>query len=403
MNGFLAPFSRRPHLEPNRDNNFKAMIEYCRKEETRVAGPWSVGDEEKVLRFGKRGPAKKKEKSPEEPGRKKSRREKLEEVGEELQNYEFLEDVPLALRLDGFGQQVDKIAMEIQEERNAKKIREMRVVCVVGDSGWGKSRTTALMLNEEPWRVQQVVGGSATNVWLSDVARRYDVLWLDEFSDKQFDLQMFNRLVDGNPIQIQSKGKQGHASYDKVVICSNFAPRNWWKRTCWTLDEDGHRIKDEEAQEDWNRRRISALRRIGAASTGIAGDEPQGYYIDLPSLDELREGQRELGIGGQLRMEACRFRLQETMRHWLKGWPKAAVDLMWEGPMWFDMEHEIQRVSAIECPGFEFIPEDEGDTEVEQDLDVLEDVLGSAQNLRSYTNFDWVADHSFGSPLNFSP
>lgn len=112
----------------------------------------------------------------------------------------------------------------ISEKRDFKPV----VLLLVGPSGTGKTRT-ALRIARYLGSVY-LVPSKHTGFWCDDYAGE-DVFMIDEMNGDKMKPEFFNGLVDRYEFVLPIHGQGGHQFNSKyIIICSNYAPKFWWKR-----------------------------------------------------------------------------------------------------------------------------------------------------------------------------
>lgn len=283
---------------------------YCTKEEGRIMGPWEKG---------------------ECPGAQTGRDEKGNplKVDDSLEFARLVKDngwwhwgqIPLEWKCSRNAHNYRTVMSELQLERLSTQMRDVRVAVLVGEAGWGKTRMAWQIVAEQGWKPQtrQIGTGAGKTMWFSNVEMVNDVLILDEFDAGQMTLTDFNQLLDGYPCLIPSKGKSGYASFTKVIIMSNFAPEQWFKREVMTYDDQlGRRVHDDAGQAEYDRRRNAMLRRVGRYRVNSTFNEQRGKTWDLASIDDhIKFG--AVDAQGRADLQTSRFYIRREVTEWLRG------------------------------------------------------------------------------------
>lgn len=233
-----TPTAWRPHYEVAHD--VPASILYCRKADTRVAGPWTVGSEPQT----------------------QGRRNDLASVGHAL----FRGEITLR-----------SIAAEspelfIRNEKGLRALSNMRpsphrtnvaVLCIHGRTNLGKST-----ICHDLWPDLYSPNYGNCGVWFDS----YDgqiVLMLDEFKG-QIPLQTLLKICDPFPFTADAKHSAVAAAWTTVIFICNSDSSNWYSATLGKPDAAGAaRTRDDELQALYS--------RLGQ------GDYPRHYsfYLDL--------------------------------------------------------------------------------------------------------------------------
>lgn len=188
------------HIEKRRGSQAQA-IDYCQKEDTRLEGPWIIGEPKnqgartdiesayEAIRLGKR----------------------KREVAEEF----TVVDCKYHRGLDRYRSLVEK------DERNEQRDVQVEVYC--GRAGSGKSRK-AYEENEDLYKI--VFDGKA--IWF-DGYEGEKCLLIDEFYG-QMPWNFLLQILDRYPLRLPIKGGFTYANWTKVIITSNKSPTEWYNR-----------------------------------------------------------------------------------------------------------------------------------------------------------------------------
>jgi len=193
------------HFEVRR-GNAKEAIAYCKKEDSRIDGPWEIG-------------------IPKQQGA----RSDLEEIKEKINDMISLkrihdENFSTFIR---YGRALKEYKRQVTKPRDFLTT----VILLVGPSGVGKSRfATALckMLGyDEPYKLPKPKGSGT--YW--DDYDGQTVTFIDEFDGNYMRPTDFNELADRYEYVVPVHGGAGHQFVSKyLVICSNYLPKYWWKK-----------------------------------------------------------------------------------------------------------------------------------------------------------------------------
>lgn len=122
------------------------------------------------------------------------------------------------------GKSIREYKRQNTRPRNFKSI----VVLFVGPAGTGKS-TFAKMLASYLGSVYKAPQPKNSGAYYDDYDGQ-DVLFLDEFDGNRMKPTDFNELCDRHEVVLPVHGGAGHQMISKFIfICSNYAPRFWWK------------------------------------------------------------------------------------------------------------------------------------------------------------------------------
>lgn len=192
------------HWEPRKGSHSQA-VEYCTKEDTRVAGPWECGT----------APA------PKEPGKRSdliSLKRKLDTGVTLKQVAEDEELFPVVARHYKF--------VQLYRQLTGKQ-RDWPVFTQVlwGPPGVGKSRKARDLAGPEAFWLSRPAGNT---VWWDGYVGQ-EVVVIDEFYG-WIPLDMMLRLLDRYPLNVETKGGGTPIGIKKVIITSNVPPIEWYKQ-----------------------------------------------------------------------------------------------------------------------------------------------------------------------------
>lgn len=196
------PGLEKAHFE--RVKHFGKAVNYCKKEATRLEGPWEFGTAE---------------------GRGQGHRVDLDNIQARLDRRE-----PLALiAQDNFQQflQYGKRWEHYVDLQMTKRSTEPTVLLLVGPSGTGKTRT-AMAIAQAYGSVYKAPAPKGSG-WYCDGYAQQDVFILDEMDGNVMTPTRFNLLCDRYPEQIAYHGGQREFNSPLIIITSNYLPKSWWK------------------------------------------------------------------------------------------------------------------------------------------------------------------------------
>lgn len=190
------------HLEQRKGTREQA-IAYCRKEETRIDGPWEVG-----TRPGGQG-----------------KRTDLDNLADHLKGNPKLDSL-----LDNYLPMFIKYSRGISNacfllnKRKAKTFRELDVHVYWGNAGTGKTRSA---VDRDPdYYILEKTGDS---LWFDGYDGEIHLIIDDFYGWIPFNQLL--RLLDGYAFKCNVKGSFIYASWSKVTITSNKHPDEWYDRT----------------------------------------------------------------------------------------------------------------------------------------------------------------------------
>lgn len=261
---------RRPYIErltgghswcdPARGSSEEA-IAYASKEETRVDGPWRTG-QPRLL----------------EP--------KREQIATAVDTGEIkrVRDAPTEYLLQpGAAKALGNV---LSMRAKGKRREDLKVVCLYGLSGFGKTYLVHSLFNEED--IASALYGNA-GLWFPGYEDQ-DVLLLDEFAG-QIQMQKLIQLLDIYPVALEVKGDTVWARYTKVFLCSNRDPKLWYKDT--TAQQGQALITEASAQASRIGEKKALFRRLGIEDPP-AGCPRRGLTIDVDERLAMAGGDLEL-------------------------------------------------------------------------------------------------------------
>lgn len=151
---------------------------------------------------------------------------------------------------------------ELKRVAEARKTRKQKPHVEVhwGDAGTGKSKHVAELIGEKgaDWV-------SAKNGFILGYTGKAIVVF-DDFRTEDMDEQVFLRLTDRYPVQVNVKGSSMHWNPTTIYLTSNTPPEGWWRGKpqvqrridvvrMWTQNDSGS----------------------GSPSASIAGEVPRGF------------------------------------------------------------------------------------------------------------------------------
>lgn len=182
------------HFEPRRGTREQAR-EYCKKEDSRTAGPWERGDWES----GGSGT-----------------RNDLADVKRKLDDGAS----ELDIANDHFGTwcKHHRAFREYKKLKTEHRKEKTEVIVYWGDSGTGKTRK---VLEEAPnacWKTR--------DEWWDNYDNQDDVILDDFYGWLPYDFLL--RLLDRYPLDINCKGGQKRFTSKRIFITSNKPPEEWY-------------------------------------------------------------------------------------------------------------------------------------------------------------------------------
>lgn len=188
------------HLEARRGTREQA-IAYCRKDETRVRGPWEFGNLDSV-----------------QPGK----RNDLSIVAQSILDGNALGEVigEHPVQYIKFKRGIEALYFERKRE-TTKEFRRLEVLVYYGDAGTGKTRTAVEKDPESYYILDQ-----GERLWF-DGYRGERTLIIDDFYG-WIKYGTLLRMLDGYQYRCEVKGGFVYAEWSCVIITSNKPPSDWY-------------------------------------------------------------------------------------------------------------------------------------------------------------------------------
>lgn len=193
-----------PHIEKRRGTQ-KQAIEYCRKEDSRIDGPWELG-------------------TPRKQGARTDLQETMQKIlagttVEELQEEGDWNAIKYRRSLQDMHQNI-----VTRKWRNTPR-PDLRVTLLWGHPGTGKTR---YVYEEHGYEnVYTLVTSANGSVWF-DGYNGQDVLLIDDYRGF-IPFQFFLKILDIYPLRLDVKGSFTYAWWTKVYITSNHAITDWYR------------------------------------------------------------------------------------------------------------------------------------------------------------------------------
>lgn len=190
--------TERAHWEPRRGTREQAR-DYCRKEETRVDGPWELGE----FTLGGQG-----------------RRRDLADVVERIGGGGTVSDIAAEFPLEfiKYHRGIERLIMVSGKPREPEVPH--RAILLFGPPGCGKTHRVSAKYPGAYWKPTR------TN-WFDGYVNQ-DVIVYDDFNRGWFSLDEFCRIVDRYPVHVQQKGGHCHLGNRVSVFTTNTLPRYWY-------------------------------------------------------------------------------------------------------------------------------------------------------------------------------
>lgn len=191
------------HCEQTKGTDEQAA-NYCRKEETRIEGPFESGE---LTRQGQR--------------------RDLEIVAEQLAKKRRLDDVALEnpetyIKFHGG----IKALAQVHAREGATKFRNVQVHVIYGKTGVGK--TSSILKTEEDLKNTYILEKFEQNLWFDGYQGQKQVIFDDFYGDIKPKVML--RLLDKYPVRLDVKNGFTYANWENVYITSNVHPKEWYSK-----------------------------------------------------------------------------------------------------------------------------------------------------------------------------
>lgn len=224
-----------PHVEVCKHK--VQSINYCKKSETRQAGPWEHGDPGKLPVDG------------EKPVGRMT--QLWEEVKKGRKMRELLEQDP---KIACWDRQVKTMRFALQEMESDRQVKGIKVWALWGKTGTGKTFTAInTFCTDGDYYILEPPGKRGEKLWYDGYEGQHTLI-MDDFKDTFCSLESLKRILDKYKFKVEVKGGFAWAVWDRVIITSNYQPSHWYKT--W----DGGVRDDLEPLE----RRINEIREVVA-------------------------------------------------------------------------------------------------------------------------------------------
>lgn len=193
----------RVHLERRRGSQAQA-IAYCKKEETRVDGPWEFGE-------------------PKRAGKRSDIHATMEAIAEGSSFDDLLDSA------DGnaikYSRGVQLAISRRDQKLRSESIRNLEVHVLWGDPGTGKTRS---VYDEHGFQSVYTLTTSANGAVWFDGYDGQEILLIDDFRGF-IPFQFFLKILDIYPLRLDIKGSFTYAAWKKVYITSNHPVQDWYR------------------------------------------------------------------------------------------------------------------------------------------------------------------------------
>nr|QXP07728.1 MAG: replication associated protein [Arizlama virus] len=277
------------HWEPRRGSQ-KQAIAYCQKEESRVNGPWELGEM-----------------------KKQGSRADLESIYEAVQqrksNLQMVEDIGPSVAK--FEKHINFLRMALLEKSSNRKVTGVKVITLYGPTGKGKTTTAIELFGHDDPATYYKVSAPAhknTKVWFSGYTGQ-PVLILDEFSGNFVPVDYLKGLLDYHPLMVETKGGHAWACWTTVVITTNCTPNAWYSgidpapliRRLTTKGSEIRLLTEYDLYQvvDWNETPIGDIghhtlptQPLPPTQPDTVIDDSEEFHFVLPTAEPARQARR---------------------------------------------------------------------------------------------------------------
>lgn len=216
----MLGLGRRVHLEPSKS---EAAIAYCHKEDTRVDGPWELGQKPKPVRRGERT--------------------ELTSIAERIRGGERSVDIA---KSDGgtfikFYRGIGALESILIPQRDWTK--PCAITVYLGDSRTGKSTSVA-----ERFRAGEIYAKDGNTKWWCGYGGER-VVFIDEWTGSDgIPPTVLLQICDKFPLRVETKGGSVQLAATQVVLATTVHWGQWYQGTRWWELWSTKKVIDFEAR-----------------------------------------------------------------------------------------------------------------------------------------------------------
>lgn len=189
-------------------HSVKDAIKYCKKEDTRMAGPWEHGD------------------APVNQGKRTDLDELYTLLRQKRPLGEIIEGEPSYARYE---KSIKFMKLLLGQKASNRVSQQVKVYAFYGGTGFGKTYAALFLMDDPNCVFKMNPPGKNGQLWF-DMYDGERTMVFDEFEGDNFcDMRTLNNLLDVYSLRLPVKGSHVFAEYTTVIICSNTPPRGWYQ------------------------------------------------------------------------------------------------------------------------------------------------------------------------------
>ena len=187
------------YLSERRAKTAKQAWDYATKKDTRIAGPWLLGEPTTA-----------------ESGANKATEQFVQAIKKGMTDKQLYDEFPSCMA------RLRHVPNEVRHLDDPVRTVDLQVYVLYGPPGTGKSR-----MAQEKWPGIYKVPFCRSGMWLTKRGDMRKTVLLEDFNG-ELPMKQFNRLIDRYPEEVEIKN--GHVWWlpDVVVITTNLLPNQWY-------------------------------------------------------------------------------------------------------------------------------------------------------------------------------
>lgn len=233
----VKPVKKYPRAWIDKAESFQASMKYCKKSETRIAGPFRKGEE----------PAQ-------------GKRSDLDELAKKVIEGATMDQ--MAQEHPGDFIKYSRGLIALQDQVTKHRTEKPQVMWLWGEAGTGKTRWVF-----DRWEREKIYVKDGTMWW--NGYTQQEVILIDDF-DGKWPYRDFLRLLDRNPYQGQTKGGFVKINSPVIIITCEFHPREVYGKM--ERVEDG--VNDFNKSDNHLRQVMRRIDEIGRLTGKECGEPP---------------------------------------------------------------------------------------------------------------------------------